>query len=101
MEPVEDIKDYRSLSEEQLKAELKTLEACILEITHDQLLSFSCKHMIVPLDWCGETRTTLCKISGQGLRAFGAGSVFSRQTLPTHYGLYCAVGQIRRAGSVR
>ena len=35
MEPIEEIKNYRSLSESQLKAELKNLEARILEITHD------------------------------------------------------------------
>ena len=35
MEPIEDIKDYPSMSESQLKTELKNLEARILEITHD------------------------------------------------------------------
>ncbi len=32
---MEKIKDYRSISEAQLKVELKNLEVRILEITHD------------------------------------------------------------------
>ena len=98
MDLIEDIKDYRSLSESQLKAELKNLDARILEITLDPM---DYKHLKPFLDWCGETRTTLCKIPGQGLCAFWAESVFSRQTLPTHYGIYCAGWHIRRAESAQ
>ena len=54
MEPIEDIKDYRSLSEAQLKAELKNLEARILEITHDPV---DFKHHIAFLDWCGDEKS--------------------------------------------
>ena len=51
METIEDIKDYRSLSESQLKAELKNLEARILEITHEHE---DFKHLKPFLDWCGD-----------------------------------------------
>ena len=37
MEPIEEIKDYRSLSEEQLKAELKKFEDRILDFVGDPL----------------------------------------------------------------
>lgn len=53
MEPIEDIKDYRSLSESQLKAELKNLETSILEITHDPV---DYHHYTPFLDWCGDEK---------------------------------------------
>ena len=54
MEPIEDIKEYRSLSESRLKAELKNLEARILEITHDPV---DFKHLRPFLDWCGDEKS--------------------------------------------
>ena len=54
MESIEDIKNYRSLSESQLKAELKNLEARILEITHDPV---DYKHYPPFLDWCGDEKS--------------------------------------------
>ncbi len=54
MEPIEDIKDYRSMSESQLKAELNSLEARILEITHDPV---DYKHYSPFLDWCGDEKS--------------------------------------------
>ena len=54
MEPIEDIKDYRSMSESQLKTELKSLEARILEITHDPV---DYKHYSPFLDWCGDEKS--------------------------------------------
>lgn len=53
MEPIEDIKETRSLSESQLKAELKSLEARILEITHAPL---DYTHLKPFLDWCGDEK---------------------------------------------
>lgn len=54
MEPIEDIKDYRSMSESQLKAELKNLEARILEITHAPV---DFKHHKPFLNWCGDEKS--------------------------------------------
>lgn len=53
MEPIEDIKETRSLSEPQLKAELKSLEARILEITHAPL---DYTHLKPFPDWCGDEK---------------------------------------------
>ena len=54
MEPNEDIKDYRSLSESQLMAELKNVEASILKITHDPV---DFRHLKPFLDWCGDEKS--------------------------------------------
>lgn len=54
LEPIEDVKDYRSLSEVQLKAELKNLEARILEITHNPV---DYKHYSAFLDWRGDEKS--------------------------------------------
>ena len=48
MEPIEDIKDYRSLSEAQLKAELMDPKTRILEIPRDPV---DYKHLTPFLDW--------------------------------------------------
>lgn len=53
MGPIEDVKDYRSLSESQLKAELKNLETGVLEITHDPV---DYHHYTPFLDWCGDEK---------------------------------------------
>lgn len=50
---MERIKDYRSLSESQLKAGLKNLETNILEITHDPV---DYHHYTPFLDWCGDEK---------------------------------------------
>lgn len=50
---MERIKDYRSLSESQLKAELKNLETGVLEITHDPV---EYKHYTPFLDLCGDEK---------------------------------------------
>lgn len=50
---MERIIDYRSMSESQLKEELKNLEARILEITHDPV---DYKHLKPFLDWCGDEK---------------------------------------------
>lgn len=50
---MERIKDYRSSSESQLKAELKNLEAGVLKITHDPV---EYKHYTPFLDWCGDEK---------------------------------------------
>lgn len=50
---MERIKDYRSLSEPQLKAELKNLETSILEITHDPV---DYHHYTPFLDLCGDEK---------------------------------------------
>lgn len=53
MEPNEEIKDYRSLGEEQLKAELKEIEARVLEIVGDPT---DYKNHGPFLYWCGDIR---------------------------------------------
>lgn len=50
---MERIKDYRSSSESQLKAELKNLETGVLEITHDPV---DYHHYTPFLDWCGDEK---------------------------------------------
>lgn len=53
MGPIEDVKDYRSLSESQLKAELKNLETGVLKITHDPV---DYHHYTPFLYWCGDEK---------------------------------------------
>lgn len=48
------IMSYRSKSEDELKAELKSLEARILEITHDPV---DYNHLKPFLDWCGDEKS--------------------------------------------